>query len=365
MGFIERTYQSTLGFINNIGQTAYVDLASELGFAAQTVSVILIILVLINMGTQTRAMDASTSIWLIVKLTLVALFMQNWTQFNAVFLAFDQMFELLGQRMLAVSLGGTDGPQSFPAALDQLSFKTSAFANVTAGKLNILGSFMNGFMVMLIGALGAFATLALIISKIVLAVLIGIAPLAIVASLTSATKSFFESWFSAVIMMFIYPLILSGIFATVLAMGNSTISTLDANDAITMGSIIPVVMVVMLSIFMVILSPLILSLLSGSLQIGSIAGVVGGALSQPAKGALGMGTAAGAGVVNGLTGYQGKGLGGGAAGQALGKGALGMGADTASFLRPSKVGKNLGEAVNLRASQLNRVSERVERFRKK
>jgi type IV secretion system protein VirB6 len=209
MGFIERTYQSTITFINAAGQSQYAALASDLGFATRTISIILIILVLINMGTQTRATEASVSIGLVIKLTLVALFMQNWTQFNAVFLAFDQMFDLLGQRLLAVSLGDSD-TSSFPQALDNLSFKTSEYATVTSGRLNIAGAFMSFGMAVLIAILGALATLALIISKVVLAVLVAIAPLAIVASLTPATKSFFEAWLSAVIMMFMYPLVLGG-----------------------------------------------------------------------------------------------------------------------------------------------------------
>lgn len=368
MGFIESTYNSTISFINGIGSSQYSAMASELGYAAQVISMILVIVVLINMASQTRPMGASESIWLIVKLTLVALFMRNWTQFNAVFLAFDQMFEVLGQRMLAASLGSSE-TTTFARELDELSFKTSSFANVTAGRLNILGSVMNGLMVLLIGALGAFATLALIITKIVLAVLIAVAPIAIVASLTSYTKSFFESWLSAVISMMMYPLILSGVFATVLAMGNATISTLDADADITVGTIIPVVMVVILSIIMVMLSPIILSLISGSIQLGQLASSVGGVLSRPAS------------MVAGKTAGVGKQAAGGAMGGAMGRetpdgasrasragnymggAARGAVADTASFMKNPVA--NSRDGVNLRANQINRAAERMARLRRK
>lgn len=361
MGFIESTYNSTIIFINGIGQSQYSAMASDLGYTAQVISMILVIVVLINMGSQTRPMSASESIWLMVKLTLVALFMRNWTQFDAVFLAFSEMFELLGERMLAASLGETE-TTSFARELDKLSFKTSSFANVTAGRLNILGSVMNVLMVFLIGALGAFATLALIITKIVLAVLIAVAPIAIVASLTSYTKSFFESWLSAVISMMMYPLILSGVFATVLAMGNATISTLDTDADITVGTIIPVVMVVMLSIIMVVLSPIILSLITGSIQVGNLASSVSSVLSKPVSAAARSGSAAAGGFGRGLMGSdQTKSDAGMAAktGRAVG----GAARDTASFMKNPVANTRAG--VNRRADQINRAAERMARLRRK
>lgn len=365
MGFIESTYNSTVTFIGAASQSHYAALAGELGFAARTISIILVILVLINMGTQTRPTEASTSIWLIVKLTLVALFMQNWIQFNAVYLAFDQMFELIGQRLLAVSLGGGE-TTSFPKALDEMASRLGDFASVTSGRLNVAGAFMNVFMVFLLGVLGAFATLAIIIAKVVLAVLIAIAPLAIVAMLTPATKSFFESWLSAVIMMFMYPLILSGVFATILAMGNATTQSLNANDVNTIGSVIPVVMNVILSIAMVMLSPVILSLVSGSLQVGSVASGIG---SFAAKGGGKAISGVKSGARMGVGAYQdvsGGELGKGASGAAQAGAFMGSGALTAAqAMSPANFGNNLKGGINQRAGQLNRMSERVGRFRGK
>jgi len=369
MGFIESTYVATLAFIEGVGQSEYMALAASLASTAQLLSSLLIILVLINMATQTRPMAVSDSIWLIVRFTLIALFMRSWSQFDAAFQAFDDMFTALGNQLLSASLGGND-TTSFARELDNLSNKAGQFANVQAGRLNILGSVMNGLMVLLIGALGAFATLALIISRIVLAVLVGLAPVAIVASMTDATKSFFSSWLSAVILMLLFPLVLSGVFATVLAMGNNTISGLEADAEMNIGTIIPVVMVLILSIIMVILSPVIVSMVGGSIELGRMTGAVGGMMSRAALSGVGFAKKSGTGA-----GQAAYGAGRGAAGYDASYGASGAqragvaagsaARDTANFVRPSQVGNNMGQATEYRAAQLNRMSERVERFRKK
>ena len=368
MGFIESTYVSTMRFIEDVGQSEYMALAASLAQTAQLLSSLLIILVLINMATQTRPMAVSDSIWLIVRFTLIALFMGSWTQFEDVFQAFDDMFMALGNQLLSASLGAND-TTSFARELDNLSAKAGEFANVQAGRLNILGSVMNGIMVVLIGALGAFSTLALIISRIVLAVLVGLAPVAIVASMTEATKSFFSSWLSAVILMFLFPLVLSGVFATVLAMGNNTISGLEADAEMNIGTIIPVVMVLILSIIMVILSPVVVSMVGGSIELGRMTGAVGGMMSRAAGAGLGFGRQGAAGVGQaaygagrGVAGYDATD--GGSRAQRAGAAFGGAARDTGNFVRPSQVGSNLTHATEHRAAQLNRMSERIERFRK-
>ena len=367
MGFIESTYVSTLAFIEGVGQSEYMALAASLASTAQLLSSLLIIVVLINMATQTRPMAVGDSIWLIVRFTLIALFMRSWSQFDAVFQAFDDMFVALGNQLLSASLGGND-TTSFARELDNLGNKAAQFANVQAGRLNILGSVMNGIMVLLIGGLGAFATLALIISRIVLAVLVGLAPVAIVASMTNATKSFFSSWLSAVILMLLFPLVLSGVFATVLAMGNATISGLEADAEMNVGTITPVIMVLMLSIIMVILSPVIVSMVGGSIELGRMTGAVGGMMSRGASFARKGGAAAGQaayGAGRGTAGYDYDPSYGDSRAQRAGVTAGGVARDTANFVRPSQVGGNIGQATEYRAAQLNRMSERVERFRRR
>jgi len=92
MGFIERTYTSTMAYLAALGQSQYQAVASEIAVTAQILSSLVAVIVLVNMALQIRPMDALSSIWLILKFVLVALFLQSWADFNGVFEAIDDFF---------------------------------------------------------------------------------------------------------------------------------------------------------------------------------------------------------------------------------------------------------------------------------
>jgi type IV secretion system protein VirB6 len=363
MGFVEANYTSILNFLNELGGTQFASVAGQIAVSAQILCVIVVILVLINMSLQAIPMSGGPVLVLLIKIVLIALFLQSWAQFNSLFLAVDSLFTGVSNRMLAASLGDGTDTTNFARELDNLGSTTSRFANVTAGRLNILGGFINGIMYVLMAILGAISLLALVVSRVVLTVLIAVAPLAIFATLTSPTKSYFESWLSAVITMFIFPLVLAGVFAVILSLANNTISGIEADEVTTIGKTLPIMQVIVLSIILVLTTPFVVQLVSGSIQLGNL---VSGAGSLAARGSMAgaKGAFSGAGgLINGAKG--------GDAGQSAGKAAragaaIGGGLRTAaSAMSPSNFGDNLKGGINQRAGQLNRVSERVERFRGK
>jgi type IV secretion system protein VirB6 len=369
MGFIERTYTNTMTLLDSLGQTQFESVASQIGGTAQILSALVAVLVLFNMALQVRPTEAGTSIWLIFKLVLVALFMQSWADFNGVFGAIEEGFEVIGNALLAGGLGSGETSTSFPRELDNLAENMGAYANVTAGRLNILGGMINALMFGAIAIFGALATLAMVASRVVLAVLVGLAPFAILATLTTQTKSYFETWLSGTIKVLMFPLILIGIFATILGMGNATIASLDPDNIDTIGQITPVLTVLVLASFLVILSPLIVTLVAGDFALGAVTAVASGGLRRAAGSA---GSFAG-----GTAGRAAGGAAAGAAGQAPGDGASRSGragnyvggaargavANTASFAKNPIA--NTRDGVNLRANQINRATERMARLRRK
>jgi len=360
MGFIERTYTNTMTLLDSLGQTQFESVASQIAGTAQILSALVVVLVLINMALQVRPMEAGTSVWLIFKLCLVALFMQSWADFNGVFGAIEGGFEAIGNALLAGGLGAGETATSFPAELDNLSENMGAYANVTAGRLNILGGMINALMFGAIAVFGALATLAMVASRVVLAVLVGLAPFAILATLTTQTKSYFETWLSGVIKVLMFPLILIGIFATILGMGNATIASIDPDNIDTIGQITPVLTVLVLASFLVILSPLIVTLVAGDFALGAVTAVAGGALRR-ATGSAGR-FAGGAGrAATGMEPAAPKSA--AQRGAAVGGAVRGAAADTYSFAKNPIT--NTREGVNLRANQINRTAERMARLRRK
>ena len=330
MGFIERTYTNTMTLLDSLGQTQFESVASQIAGTAQ------------------------------VLLALVALFMQSWADFNGVFGAIEEGFEAIGNALLAGGLGAGETTTSFPRELDNLSENMGAYANVTAGRLNILGGMINALMFGAIAVFGALATLAMVASRVVLAVLVGLAPFAILATLTTQTKSYFETWLSGVIKVLMFPLILIGIFATILGMGNATIASIDPDNIDTIGQITPVLTVLVLASFLVILSPLIVTLVAGDFALGAVTAVAGGALRR-ATGSAGR-FAGGAG--RSATGMEPAAPKTAAnRGAALGSAVSGAAGDTYRFAKNPVA--NSRDAVNLRANQINRAAERMARLRRK
>lgn len=342
MGFIERIYTETMTLLDSLGQTQFEAVASEIAVTTQVLSSLVAVLVLVNMALQIRPMEAGTSVWLIVKLVLVALFMQSWADFNGVFAAVEEGFEAIGNALLSGGLGVGETVTSFPRELDNLSLEMGRYANVTAGRLNILGGMINALMFGAIAFFGGLATLAMIASRVVLAVFIGLAPFAILATLTNQTKSYFDSWLSGVIKVLMYPLILIGIFATILGMGNVTIESINPDEITAIGQVTPILTVLVLSSFLVILSPIIVTLVTGDFALGGLT-----ALSL--KGIKSMG------------GSVGKAAGG--AGREAGRGAAIVAKDTASYMRNPV--ENTRQQVDSRAAQINRASARIARLRRK
>lgn len=269
MGFIETTYTDTVTFLNGIGQTQFGQIGNAIAGPAQIVSILVALLVLINMSMQWRPIDVRDGLLLFVKLIFVALFLQNWAQFNAVVSALYDLFDSISISFLVVA--GAGDATSFAEELDDLIEQQADAFNISAGRLNILGSFLNALMLFLIAIFGAFSTLAMVAARVVLTLLISVAPLAIMASLSEKTKSYFEAWVSALLSMLIFPVLIAGVFATVLAMSRAALDSLGGEINV-MGDLTPLLMVVVLSIILVAASPFILTQITGSFQLGSFAG---------------------------------------------------------------------------------------------
>jgi len=365
MGFIEKTYENTMTLLDSLGQTQFEAVAAQVAGTAQIVSALVAVLVLLNMALQLRPMEAGSSVWLIFKLVLVCLFLQSWSDFNGVFGSIEKGFEAIGNALLAGGLGAGETATSFPRELDNLSEKMGTYANVTAGRLNILGGMINALMFCAIAVFGALATLAMVASRVVLAVLVGLAPFAILATLTPQTKSYFETWLSGTIKVLIYPLILIGIFATILGMGNATISSIDPENISSIGQITPVLTVMFLASILVLLSPLIVTLVAGDFALGAVTAIVtSGAIKagRAAGGAAGRGAYGAAGGAMGRNPAEGA-SGASRAGNAVGQAGRGAAASTAAFMQDPV--NNSREGVNLRAQQINRAAERIKRLRRK
>lgn len=278
MGFIESTYSAIVGFLSGIGQTQFAAVAGGIAGSAQILAAIIAIAVVVNMSMQYRPIDMGTSITLIWKMILVALFLQNWTQFDAITSAFFDLMEGVSTAFLGAA-GGTSATTQvgFAASLDDLVERLAENATVAANRLNIAGAVVNGINLILISIFGAISMIAMVTARVVLTVLIGLGPLALMASLSDKSKSFFEAWASAMMAMLLFPVLISGVFATIVGMARTSIPTAQPQ---TIGDLGPIMMTIVSAIILVMATPFILTQITGSFQLsGFAARIAGGTLS--------------------------------------------------------------------------------------
>lgn len=345
MGLVELIYTYATDALSSVAEAQFGQMVALVGGTAQTLAIIVAILTLINMGMQAVPASASASVLLLVKITLIAMFLQNWTQFNAVA---DSVLDLLDRAagamvasFVADSSATLTTPRTFAREFDDLMADVASYFNVTAGRMNILGSVISGIMWLLAGLFSIAAAMLMVASRIVITLCIGLAPLAILCTLTKYTKSYFESWLSFTVKMALYPVVIGGVFATILGISTHILAQVgEANSIESLGAVIPVLGVLILSLLMAAMVPII---------VGGISGGVAATDLVTAGIALAGGRIAGRAV--------------GTAARAAGHGAATAASDTVSYMKNPV--QNTREQVNTRAGQLNSAAERMERLRRK
>lgn len=363
MGLVELIYTYATDALSSVSEAQFGQMVALVGGTGQTLAIIVAIITLINMGTQTVPASAAASVMLLVKITFIAMFLQNWSQFNAVAESILDLLDRAAGAMVASFVADSGAtlttPRTFARAFDDLMADVSNYFNVTAGRMNILGSVISGIMWLLAGLFSIAAAVLMVGSRIVITLCIGLAPLAILCTLTSFTKNYFEKWLSFTITMALVPVVIAGVFATILGIATHILEQVGDADSITsLGAVIPVLGVLIMSIAMASMVPIIVTGISGSVGVSDlVTRAAAGGLSKTARGA---GSAA-------------KNFGGGMMGSGpsenagyIGRGATALGGaarDTASYMRNPV--ENTRQQVDSRAAQINRASERMARLRRK
>ncbi len=213
------------------------------------------------------------------------------------------------------------------------------FANAVSENIGIVGGtiFQVAFAILMALLAGA-ASLILVASRVTITVLIAIAPLMIMLTMFDATKSYFERWLAALVTLSLYPLVIAGIFSTIVGVGTTALDQLaQPEDLTSIGEAIPVFMVVVLSILLTAMTPIIVSMISGSIHVRD---KVTEAASLMAAAATKMAAVTG--------------------GQAAAKGTRVVAKDTAGYLGNPVT--NARQSASEVAAMINRMQARTARF---
>ena len=268
------------GFLIDAAETQFGALASTVGAVMVVTMTILVVLVFINMAFQVRSMDGRTAFWLAIKLALVGLFATNWAEFNLFSTAILNGIDSIAGSLVTSVGGGTPGPSgTFAEEFDEVIRRFAEYLNGIGDEMNwVAGGFMSVVGTVLLSLLGGLAAFFLIAARLMIALLIGLAPIMIFLTLFEVTKDYFARWLSALISFAIYPIIIAGVFATIIGVSNSLIARLASADAIgTIGAIVPFFMMVFMAKGFILATPFLVRAISGNIVMPALSSGLGGA----------------------------------------------------------------------------------------
>ena len=180
------------------------------------VTTLLIILVGINMAVGAYRLTMRDAWQIVSRIVLVFLFARSWANFGAIYDALSS-----GAGNLALSF--FDGEAYTPeAAMDQFAIQMSDVADGAAtAQSAIARGVIAGFLFIILSVLMAAYVLIVGFSKIMIAFLLGVAPLAMIATLFERTKSLFEAWLTSFVGYLMYPIAAAAVIGAVVSMADA------------------------------------------------------------------------------------------------------------------------------------------------
>jgi len=284
MGLVSFIVNAADESLATIAQSQFSAIASGLGTSIMLMSTLAVILLFVNMALQIRPMDGATLFPILIKIGLINAFAVNWVHFNFVSGLIISGIDNVAGAIIGSMSGETGaGATYFAARFDQLNNDLADYANQIGANMNwMAGAMMSVLLTVLLAILGGAAALILVLSKMVITLLIGIAPVMIALTLFRATQDYFNRWLSALIGWSLYPIVIAGVFSIIFGLLRLLQGAVGETGNVTnIGSAIPFLAMIFLSLVLISFIPGIARTLSGDLNSG-LAGSAVGAIGRRA-----------------------------------------------------------------------------------
>lgn len=289
MSVVTYFVETAESFLETAAETQFGAVAATTGTIIQVAATIVVIFVLLNAAFQYRSVDGRSAFWLAIKIVLVGVFATNWAQFNSLSSAVLSGIDSIAGSLVASVGGGTPGPSgTFAEEFDRLIASLGDYLNAAGAELNwMAGALMDTIGVVLLSLLGGLAAFIIVASRLMIALLIGIAPIMIFLTLFDVTKDYFARWLSALVSFSLYPIVVAGVFATITGVSRALLVELgDPEGATNIGALIPFFMMVLMAKGFIIATPFIVRAISGNIVMPALTSGLGGtyAFSRAAMG---------------------------------------------------------------------------------
>lgn len=267
MGTVTDLLTSLDRSISAAGERYFETTATALGPIMTIMMTIFIVALGINIAFGASSLSLRDTKQLMWRVILVYTFALSWANFGVLYQALSQ-----GSSNLAMGLFDAESsPHSSPnAAMDNFAKNMADTVDtVSASRGSIQRGVIGGIAYVFLSALMAAYILVVGFAKIMIAFLLGVAPLAMIATIFDKTRNLFEAWLESFVGYLMYPIAASAIITSIVAVGEEQAVAATSGDA-TLGSILGFFVVVFVGIFALKSIPSAAGHLSGQFRLASI-----------------------------------------------------------------------------------------------
>lgn len=215
MGLVVDIIESVDNSVRDVGARYFEATADAFGPVLVICATLLVMLVGINMALGIWRMSAADAWQIVTRVILVMVFATSWRNFGVFYDALSD-----GSAKMAVSFFTGSAPTG-AEAMDGFSAQMSDVVDGAAKSVSsIMRGLVAGLLYIILGVLMAAYVLIVVFSKIMIAFLLGVAPMAMVATIFNKTKSLFEAWLSSFIGYLLYPIAAAAVIGAIVSVAN-------------------------------------------------------------------------------------------------------------------------------------------------
>ena len=252
MAIIVDVLQTVDSTVATVAASTYGDILVAVIPVVSASSVLVVILVGINIVTQTVSVTYANALSLLLRIVLVNIFL-IFGNLMTVYAALTNAPASLGAGLLNALSGGTVG--NLYEGLDALYTRALDVGQAISQNGGYLaGALTSAFMFLIAAAMATITIIVLSAAKIMLAVLIAIAPLAIACTLFKQTAPIFEAWVKLAIGFAFVPLLVAAMAGFTIATAQG-VTPPDLATVETLGDAISFIVIMLLGAGLMVLVP--------------------------------------------------------------------------------------------------------------
>lgn len=262
--------------VMDVGEKYFTSTANALDPMLTIVTTLLIVLIGVQMALGVSRMSMRDAWQLVSRIVLVFLFARSWANFGTIY---DALSSGMGSLALSFFQGDMLTPE---AAMDQFAVQMSDVSDGVASAVSsIARGVISALLFIILSILMAAYVLIVGFSKIMIAFLLGVAPLAMIATIFERTKTLFEAWLTAFVGYLMYPVAAAAVIGAVVSMADAQFA--PQADVETAAMIVGFLVVAFVGIFALLAIPTAASHITGSFQLANFAPEALRAVATPGK----------------------------------------------------------------------------------